>query len=281
MEFAATPVVRREIEVLDLNSVVRPSQGLEPRQYITFQIVPLDYGIPEDYWLIFNQMENETSRIQATTIEYPIVDPQANAPMKTISLQNLPNFHGMASEDLDAFFFEFDVLWRGYDYTTEPKKLKLFPSTLKGEALQWFMELGGGTITSWDQMKEAFLTIYQDYFWSRDLREEIFEMMFEEDEILEKYVERFQYNLQRSPYTTLPKDVLKTALIMAMKYEWIETLNLMGQGDISKEEYDDIIKLCIRCSQGSTRTKPGTRDALSRSSRTAGKELQEQKLVIF
>jgi len=95
-------------------------------------------------------------------------------------------------------------------------------------------------------------------------------MTSKEDETLEEYIERFQYNLQISSYTTLPRDVLKTTLLRGMKYEWIEILNLMGQGDISREEYDDIVKLCIRCSCGSTRTKLGTHDPLSRSNRVAG-----------
>lgn len=84
-----------------------------------------------------------------STIKYPIVDPSTNAPMKVIPLHNLPNFHGMASEYPDEFLFKFDVLCLLYDYTTNPKKFKLFPSTLKGEVLRWFMGLGGGTITSW------------------------------------------------------------------------------------------------------------------------------------
>lgn len=78
---------------------------------------------------------------------------------------------------------------QGYDYTNDPQKLNLFPSILKGATLWWFMGLRGGTIISWDQMKETFLTRYQDYCWSRDLREEIFKMMSKEDETLEEYVE--------------------------------------------------------------------------------------------
>jgi len=66
--------------------------------------------------------------------------------MKAILLQNIPTFHGITSEDPNAFLFEFDVLCRGYDYTIEPQKLKMFPSTLKGVALCWFMRLDGGTI---------------------------------------------------------------------------------------------------------------------------------------
>jgi len=51
---------------------------------------------------------------------------------------------------------------------------------------------------------------------------------------LEEYVERFQYNLQIYPYASLPipDNVLKKTLIRGMKEQWIETLNLMGKGDI-------------------------------------------------
>jgi hypothetical protein len=38
-------------------------------------------------------------RTQTSTLEYLIVDPITNAPMKTIPLQNLPTFHGLISED--------------------------------------------------------------------------------------------------------------------------------------------------------------------------------------
>jgi len=63
--------------------------------------------------------------------------------MKAIPLQSIPTFHKMIIEDDDAFLFNFDVPFRGYDYTTDPQNLKLFPSTLKGAALRWFMGLGG------------------------------------------------------------------------------------------------------------------------------------------
>ena len=102
-------------------------------------------------------MENNQNQRQTSTLEYPIVDLATNAPMKAIPLQNIPTFHALTSEYLDVFLFEFDVLCRGYDYTTDPQKLKLFPSTLKGTILFWFMGLGGGTINSWDKWKNIFL----------------------------------------------------------------------------------------------------------------------------
>jgi hypothetical protein len=61
--------------------------------------------------------------------------------------------------------------------------------------------------------------------------------------------------LQRSPYGTLPGEVIKANLIKGMKDEWVETLNIMGKGNIYQETYEDIVPLCIRCSRGSARTR--------------------------
>lgn len=91
--------------------------------------------------------------------------------------------------------FEFDALFRVYDYITDPKKLKLFPSTLKWADLRWFMWLGGGVINNWNQMKEAFLKKYHDYCRFRELKDEIFQIVARPNETLEEYVECFQCNL--------------------------------------------------------------------------------------
>jgi len=72
---------------------------------------------------------------------FPIMDEETNATMKNISPFVLPNFHGLKSEDTETFLFEFEVLCRTYEYLEDSQKLKLFPSTLKGAALKWFMGL--------------------------------------------------------------------------------------------------------------------------------------------
>ena len=91
-------------------------------------------------------------------------------------------------------------------------------------------------------------------------------MIAKPNETLEEYVERFQYNLQRSPYASLPlpDNVLKTTLIRGMKEQWIETLNIMGKGDIYQENFADIINLCFSSSRGSTRVKPAKHDRFVR-----------------
>jgi len=109
-----------------------------------------------------------------STIDFPIGDLGTSAPTKPIPLTTLHSFHGLTSEDPDTFLFEFDIVCRGYDYITNAEKLKIFPATLKGIALRWFMGLGGRSITTWEEMRTAFLEKYHDYCKSRDIKEEIF-----------------------------------------------------------------------------------------------------------
>ena len=70
----------------------------------------------------------------------------------------------------------------------------MFPLNLKGEALQWFTSLGRNYIQTWEDMNNILLKKYQDYCKSN---EDIFVMIQGEDESLEDYVDRFQYNLQK------------------------------------------------------------------------------------
>ena len=65
-------------------------------------------------------MANNPQAPQTSTLQYPIVDTVVNTPMKAIPLQNIPTFHGLTSEDPNAFLFEFDAFCWGYDYTTDP-----------------------------------------------------------------------------------------------------------------------------------------------------------------
>lgn len=88
-------------------------------------------------------------------------------------------------------------------------------------------------MNSWDDMKTPFLTRYQDLCKTRELKDEIFKMTAKDNEIVEEYIERFNYNFQRSPHNTLPKKVIRAILIKCMKKEWLETLNLMGKVHIS------------------------------------------------
>ena len=49
-------------------------------------------------------------------------------------------------------------------------------------------------------------------------------------------------------------DVLKIILLRGIREEFLDMLNLLGKGDISKESFEDIVELCRRYSIGSSRT---------------------------
>ena len=95
------------------------------------------------------------------TLEFGIQQTTQVDSMKNISPSVLANFHGKSTEHPNEFLFEFNILWQSYDYATSEQKLKLFPCTLKGNSLCWFMSLGGENVTTWDQMKRVFLDKYR------------------------------------------------------------------------------------------------------------------------
>lgn len=54
---------------------------------------------------------------------------------------------------------------------------------------------------------------------------------------------------------------MKTIFIRGMRNDCLDTLNLLGKGDISQESFDEKIKICLRCSRGSSRGRVMVWDA--------------------
>ena len=81
--------------------------------------------------------ENRNARGNGERIEgtFPIQESNGDTKMKNIIPSSLLHFHGLCTEDLDTFLFDFVVICRTYDYAKDEKKLRLFPSTLKDATL--------------------------------------------------------------------------------------------------------------------------------------------------
>ena len=80
---------------------------------------------------------------------FPIREENGETKMKNIIPSSLPHFHRLASKDPNTFMFEFIVVCRTYDYTSDDQKLKVFASTIKDATLHWVMGLRGDSITTW------------------------------------------------------------------------------------------------------------------------------------
>ena len=208
-----------------------------------------------------NNGEGNNGRNRDNLLGFPIVDEETHATMKNISPSVLPNFYGLRSEDPETFLFEFEVVCRTYDYMEDSQKLKLFPSTLKGSALKWFMGLATQSIRTWNDMKQTFLDRYLDYCMPTNHKDEVFKMMQKEDENLEDLLERFQYNLKRAKMSNLDDETLKALILKSIRDEWIDILNMMGKGYISQLPLRDITELCIHLSRGKSKTGKGPRDS--------------------
>ena len=74
---------------------------------------------------------------------------------------------------------------------------------------------------------------------------------------MEDCVERFKYILQRSGHSDLDKDILKITLLQELREDFLQLLNIVGKGDISKEDFDTIYDYCIQCSQRAARSGQG------------------------
>ena len=75
-------------------------------------------------------------------------------------------------------------------------------------------------------------------------REELFKIVQKYVESLEDFVERLLYNVKRSGQTTIRRDVLKIISLRGIRKDYLDMLNLLGKGDISKEPLYHIVDLC-------------------------------------
>jgi len=117
----------------------------------------------------------------------------------------------------------------------DSQKLKLFPSTLKGATLKWFMGLVTQSIRTWNDMKQTFLDKYLDYCMSTNNKDELFKMVQKEDENLEDLLERFQYNLKRAKMINLD-EVSPLVIVPKKSGKWRVCIDY---GELNKEILKD------------------------------------------
>ena len=86
-------------------------------------------------------------------------------------------------------------------------------------------------------MKHVFLEKYQEYCNTKDKREELFKMVQRDDESLEAFVESILYNVQRAGQTNMGLHLLKIILLRGIREEFLNMLNMLGKGYISKDSF--------------------------------------------
>lgn len=108
-------------------------------------------------------------------------------------------------------------------------------------------------------MKRVFLYKYQEYCKTRDMQDHIFTIIQDDDETLEDYLEIFMYILQRSKLK-LDSSTIRTLYLRGLIENARNNLNLLGQGDISWQTFEQICDLCRKFSINHYRSSRGTRN---------------------
>ena len=104
----------------------------------------------------------------AQFIANPITSPEIKADSFEVSpgLINLiakEQFGGSASEDASMHLHDFCEICdmkKFKNVENDIVKLKLFPFSLRGRAKDWLLSLSNGSISTWNNLKEAFIKKY-------------------------------------------------------------------------------------------------------------------------
>ncbi|KAH9803520.1 hypothetical protein KPL71_001801 [Citrus sinensis] len=135
-----------------------------------------------------------------------IVLPQTTAThfeLKPSVIQLLPSFHGLERDDPYLHIKEFlDICstFRFQNFNDESIRLRMFPFSLKDKAKAWLNSLHAGSISTWDELSNKFLTKFFPMSKTNALRREISDFYQREGEQFYECWERFNGLLLKCPH---------------------------------------------------------------------------------
>ncbi|KAK8957227.1 hypothetical protein KSP39_PZI000978 [Platanthera zijinensis] len=122
-------------------------------------------------------------------------------------VQQYVQFDGLQDEDPNAHisnFLEICDTFKINGVSDDAIRLRLFPFTLRTKAKQWLSSLPRGSITTWAEMTERFLTKYFPPAKTAKLRNDITYFSQLDSETLYDTWERFKELLRRCPHHAIP-----------------------------------------------------------------------------
>ena len=122
-------------------------------------------------------------------------------------LQTVGQFHGLSSEDPHLHLKSFLGVSDSFVIQGVPRdalRLTLFPYSLRDGAKSWLNSFAPGSIRTWDELAENFLSKYFPPNRNAKLRSEIVGFRQLEDETFSEAWERFKELLRKCPHHGLP-----------------------------------------------------------------------------
>jgi len=123
-------------------------------------------------------------------------------------IQNNVQFGGLAHEDPNDHIMNFEEMcdtFKQNGVSEDAIRLRLFPFSLNGKAKNWLNSLAAGSISTWEDLAQKFLSKYFPPAKIAQLRNDITSFKQHDDEPLDAAWERFGDLLRRCPHHGLPK----------------------------------------------------------------------------
>ena len=147
--------------------------------------------------------------IEDSCIRYP--DEDVPFELRTGLIHLLPKFHGLAGEDPHKHLKKFHIVcttMKPHDVQEDHVCLRAFPHSLEGLAQDWLSDLAPGSITSWDDLKRAFLEKFFPANRTTAIRKEISGIRQQHGESLYDYWERFKRLCASCPHHQISEQLL-------------------------------------------------------------------------
>ncbi|KAD4385221.1 hypothetical protein E3N88_25389 [Mikania micrantha] len=156
-------------------------------------------------------------------------------------------FHGLPEEDPNAHLGQFLRMCDTFKIKgvfDDAVFLRLFPFPLEDKAITWFESLPSGSITTWDEMQELFLTKYFPPAKTARLRSLIHSFQQEEGESFFATWERFKETLNRCPHHGLGDWALVEKFYNGVTFATRHTLDSTAGGNLlTNMTPDECLKL--------------------------------------
>ncbi|XP_074318445.1 uncharacterized protein LOC141655256 [Silene latifolia] len=213
-------------------------------------------------------------------ISFPALAENATFELKSGLIHQLPQFHGLSTEDLNKHLNKFHVVcssMKPNGVTDEQLQLIAFPFSLKDATNNWLYYLPTGSITTWTQIKRAFLEKYFPASLSSQLKKDISNVEQMDGENLYEYWERFKQLLASCPYHGYTDHDLLLNFCGGLLEDDARMIKVATQGGIeymSVQEANELIERLVGSSRNFRRRV--RKASVASSSRQSSNHMEEK-----
>ena len=157
-----------------------------------------------------------------------------NAPhftVKTGTVQLLPQFHGLESENPYLHIKEFEEVCGAFQDNSELAKMKLFRFSLRDKAKQWLSSLKALSIPNWQALQNEFFRKFFPLHRTNTLKRQIMNFSVKEGETFYQSWERFKDLLQSCPHHAFENWTLVGFFYDSLPTRLRQFVEMMAQGE--------------------------------------------------